>query len=112
MSTTISTDPGVSCRNYLGTCIFVWEPMEKTAHGYVILGVQVVTNLKETKEAKYKSFTGFVLEVHELERPQHVQCQLLAAGAAWTSHFHVLRSFQSMHPSHSSGNYYKFFLCF
>ena len=30
-------DPGVSYRNYLGTCIFVQEAMEKTAHGYVIL---------------------------------------------------------------------------
>ena len=31
------TDPGVSYRNYLGTCIFVREAMAKTAHGYVIL---------------------------------------------------------------------------
>ena len=61
--------------------------------------------------SKCKSFTGFVLEVHELERPQHVECKLLAAGAAWSSHFHVLRSFQSMHPSHSSGNYYLLYAC-
>ena len=38
MSTLICTDHGVSDRNYLGTCIIVWEPMKKTAHGYVILG--------------------------------------------------------------------------
>ena len=37
-SATICTDPGVSYRNYLGTCIFVWEPMVNTARGYVILG--------------------------------------------------------------------------
>ena len=37
-SATICTDQGVSYRNYLGTCIFVWEPMVNTAHGYVILG--------------------------------------------------------------------------
>ena len=36
MSTTICTDPGVSSRNHLDTCIYVWEPMENTAHGYVI----------------------------------------------------------------------------
>ena len=36
MSTTICTDPGVSYRNHLDTCIYVWEPMENTAHGYVI----------------------------------------------------------------------------
>ena len=35
-SATICTDPGVSYRNYLGTCIFVWEPMVNTSHGYVI----------------------------------------------------------------------------
>ena len=35
-----------------------------------------------------------------------MECKLRAADAAWSSHFHVLRSFQSMHPSHSSGNYY------
>ena len=54
----------------------------------------------------HKSVTGFVLVVHGLERPQHVECKLRAAAAAWSSHFNVLRSFQSMHPSHSSGNYY------
>ena len=37
-SATICTGPGVSYRNYLGTCLFVWEPMVNTAHGYVILG--------------------------------------------------------------------------
>ena len=52
-SATTCTDPGVSYRNYLGTCIFVWEPMVNTAHGYAILGgFKLVTNLKETKEAK------------------------------------------------------------
>ena len=56
--------------------------------------------------SKCKSVTGFVLVVHGLERPQHVECKLQAATTAWSSHFHVLRSFQSMHPSHSSGNYY------
>ena len=56
--------------------------------------------------SKCKSVTGFVLVVHGLERPQHVEGKILAASAAWSSHFHVLRSFQSMHPSHSSGNYY------
>ena len=44
--------------------------------------------------------------VHGLERPQHVECKLRAATAAWSSYFQVLRSFQSMHPSHSSGNYH------
>ena len=39
-SATICTDRGVSYRNYLGTCIVVWEPMMNTAHGYVILGKQ------------------------------------------------------------------------
>ena len=56
--------------------------------------------------SKCKSITGFVLVVHRLEWPQHVECKLRAADAAWSSHFHVLRSFQSIHPSHSSGNYY------
>ena len=36
--TTICMDRGVSYRNYLGMCIFVWEPMMNIAHGYVILG--------------------------------------------------------------------------
>ena len=46
-------------RNYLGTCNYVLEPMETTAHGYVIFffwggaGFKLVNNLKETKEAKY-----------------------------------------------------------
>ena len=62
MSSTICTDPGVSYRNYLGTCIYVWEPMEKTTQGYVILGgFKLVTNLKETKEAKCKSIANYVL---------------------------------------------------
>ena len=37
-SALILMDQGVFYRNYLGMCIFVWEPMEMTAHGYVIYG--------------------------------------------------------------------------
>ena len=61
---TVHTDPGVSYRNYLGMCIDAWEPMEKTAHGYIILGwgvgvgFKLMTNLKETKEAKCKQKYG------------------------------------------------------
>ena len=52
-SATVCTDRGVSYRNYLGTCIFVWEPMVNTAH---FGGFKLVTNLEETKEAKCKWF--------------------------------------------------------
>ena len=37
LRSTMCTDPGVSYRNDLGTCIFVREAMEKKAHGYAIL---------------------------------------------------------------------------
>ena len=41
--------------------------------------------------------------VHGLERPSHVECKVLAASAALSSHFYVLRSFQSLHHEHESG---------
>ena len=59
--------------------------------------------------------------VHGFKRPEHEEMKHLAVNrsvftfpcaqvfqihAARCSHFLVLRSFKSMHPSHSSGNYY------
>ena len=58
-------DPGVSYRNYLGTCIFVWEAMVKTAQRLRNFeGIKLVTNLKETKEAKCKDSDISIAESH------------------------------------------------
>ena len=68
-SATTCTDPGVSYRNYLGTCIFVWEPMVNTALGDVILGGSswLLTRRKQRKRS-VSYYTVFYLRgIHALQ---------------------------------------------
>ena len=46
------TDPGLSYRNYLGTCILYGRLWRRQLTVTQFEGFKLVTNLKETKEAK------------------------------------------------------------
>ena len=72
-----------SYRTYLGTCIFVLEPMRKIACGYIIAGFKLISYLKETMEAKCKDGNFSLFSFHFWMEIQPVRLLIILDGKSF-----------------------------